>query len=603
MKQADVHKGNGRRRRKRQTGLSLTVKLFLTYLVLFYIPVITLLLYFQNKSKAEAEDAYIEMYEPIFNQTAAYLEYKMKAYKDYLNTMSYNNTLIAGLKQKTDGVNDSLAFWNAQVMEMRGILLRHSLSKELESFTIYSDSPLTDISEREDFRKLSSLEQEGLPRLISRRETFLWQVENRTAQDHYLSVYKGIIDYDAEGDFLGVIQIQVSTGDMIELLENNSLYPETSTYLCNPGTGEMIRTKNAKPVEAAIFAEYLKKFSIYMYGEVKWSRSEIEGEACLAMYEKIPGTPYLLVSTVPKKVVISNQMKAYLQIYYLLAGLSVIILPLAYFMIHHTLKRMHDLIEYMKAVQDGNYTIPILRGGNDEIGSLTRHFNVMLTKILLLMDEKYELGQENSHLELMAVQAQINPHFLYNSLDQIYWKTMQSEDQDVPKMVYALSQYYKLSLQKGRDIVALEDELQHVRFYLKIQNIRYKDKIFYQEYIPENYLSYHMPKITLQPFVENAVLHGILEKDEGSGLIEIAAFVKGGEFVIEIRDDGVGIPPEKLESIGKKNTDAQTHGYGLYNVERRIQLFFGKEGYVSYESMPGYGTTAVLHLPENNRPV
>ena len=197
------------------------------------------------------------------------------------------------------------------------------------------------------------------------------------------------------------------------------------------------------------------------------------------------------------------------------------------------------------------------------------------------------------------MQAQINPHFLYNTLDAIIWLAEAGEQKKVVAMVGSLSEFFRTSLNRGKDIVTIKEELQHVRSYLEIQQVRYQDILEYQIDVPEELNQYLIPKITIQPLVENALYHGIKNK-RGVGRIEVRGMKADGYIILSIEDDGIGIDEKRLQQVRDGiESKAQTGEaiYGLYNVNERIRLNFGKEYGISIESIYGKSTVVSIKLP------
>ncbi len=202
--------------------------------------------------------------------------------------------------------------------------------------------------------------------------------------------------------------------------------------------------------------------------------------------------------------------------------------------------------------------------------------------------------------EFELLQAQINPHFLYNTLDAIVWSAEAGNQKQVVKMVGSLSDFFRSSLNKGKEEVTVREELQHVRSYLEIQQIRYQDILKYEIDVPESLFGYEIPKITIQPVVENALYHGIKEK-RGGGTIRVEGSEGEEDFTIRVIDDGSGMDPERLLEVQKGLTDKDPEAkkiYGLYNVNERIRLGYGEEYGISITSESGVGTTVTIRLPK-----
>ena len=202
--------------------------------------------------------------------------------------------------------------------------------------------------------------------------------------------------------------------------------------------------------------------------------------------------------------------------------------------------------------------------------------------------------------EFDLLQSQINPHFLYNTLDAIIWSAEAGNQKQVVNMVGNLSDFFRLSLNKGKEIVFVREELQHVRSYLEIQKIRYQDILHFDINVPENILDYRIPKLSVQPVVENALYHGIKNK-RGGGKIVVTGEEKEDFYSITVEDDGKGMSQERLREIRKAIQEGlpdQNVVYGLYNVNERIRLNYGEEYGIHIESIPEQGTRVVIRLPK-----
>ncbi|WP_034446403.1 sensor histidine kinase [Butyrivibrio sp. AE2032] len=204
--------------------------------------------------------------------------------------------------------------------------------------------------------------------------------------------------------------------------------------------------------------------------------------------------------------------------------------------------------------------------------------------------------------EFELLQAQINPHFLYNTLDAIVWSAEAGNQKQVVKMVGSLSEFFRSSLNKGKETVTVREELSHVRSYLEIQQIRYQDILSYGIDVPESLFTYGIPKITVQPVVENALYHGIKNR-RGGGKITVSGYEDEDDYYIIVEDDGMGMTQERLKEVtdslsGSGNDDGKI--YGLYNVNERIRLEYGDDYGLKVESVYGEGSTITIHLPKNS---
>jgi two-component system sensor histidine kinase YesM len=268
--------------------------------------------------------------------------------------------------------------------------------------------------------------------------------------------------------------------------------------------------------------------------------------------------------------------------------------------IYLPIKKLHDVTTTITK----NDLQALVTGENvDEITELGMTFNIMIGRVRELLNAKV-LEQENlKKAELKALQAQINPHFLYNTLDTIVWMAEANKTDQVIEIVRALSSFFRIALSKGKDWIPIRQEIEHVRSYLAIQRIRYRDILNYKIEVDEDLLDGTILKLTLQPLVENALYHGIKNK-RGGGTVVVRAQLVGNDLVrLEVQDDGVGFTPRKLAQIRSTLEDESGEislkegGFGLENVNRRIKLYYGKEYGLYVQSEYKVGTQVVARIP------
>lgn len=263
-------------------------------------------------------------------------------------------------------------------------------------------------------------------------------------------------------------------------------------------------------------------------------------------------------------------------------------------------KPIHKLKKLMKKAQEGDLTVSFNAKYNDEIGELGSSFNTMVKEINNLIN-LVQIEEKNKRIaEMNVLQAQINPHFMYNTLDTIRWMAEEHDEDDIVEIIEALTNLLRISLSKGKEIITVKEEMSHIQSYLTIQKIRYEDKLDYEIQFDANILNYKLIKLILQPLIENAIYHGIKEK-RGNGKIIITGEIKDNLLYFTIIDNGKGIEEEKLNRINymlKNNTGKENEiGYGIFNVNARIKLIYGEEYGLTYQSTFGQGTVVELKHP------
>ena len=282
-----------------------------------------------------------------------------------------------------------------------------------------------------------------------------------------------------------------------------------------------------------------------------------------------------------------------------MVAVAVLLAAVVILLISYTFTRpIGKLMTAMKEIEKGDFKIQVVNKSRDEIGRLTESFNFMVSKIDHLVKEVYQekIAQKNAELE--ALQAQINPHFLYNTLDSINWMLMDIGADDISDVVVSLGDILKYSIH-GKDVlVPLNEEVQYIESYLCIQKNRLEDRLCTSMEIQKEARACMVPKLILQPMVENAILHGIEPMKDG-GRVRITAGLEQQNLLITIEDNGPGMAPEELEQCRAAvySESGATDSIGMRNVHRRLRLHFGEEYGLAIESRHQEGTIVTLRMP------
>lgn len=233
-----------------------------------------------------------------------------------------------------------------------------------------------------------------------------------------------------------------------------------------------------------------------------------------------------------------------------------------------------------------------------ELRELTQSLNTMAGRLQGLIDENRREQENLKKSELRALQAQINPHFLYNTLDAIVWLAEAGQSREVIHITRALSDFFRISLSQGKDWIPLSEEIKHLTGYLTIQKIRYRDILDYEIDIPEEIGHVQVLKLLLQPLVENAIYHGVKHR-RGRGLVKVTGCVEDGWLLLQVQDNGAGMTAERLAQVreGLRSSSQQSAGYALFNVNKRIQLYYNLAQGIEIESCENHGTTVSLKVP------
>ncbi len=461
---------------------------------------------------------------------------------------------------------------------------------EPNSVIFYVDkASMTAGSQSGRFRSISAIRQlDWYSQLETNNGSPTWvRQQEELSGNAYLSVVRELWSHSNYTESLGVLSVTFEKSHLENLLLESSqrqmMYIETSDgrlLAANVPEEELVRL----PIEER------------GRGDSRFSLKTVDESAYLVCSRMTAKTGVFVVSLIPAKMLEQEVTAANIRMIFIYAGICLIgllaILPLT----HSITKRTGLLKEQMIQMQEG--IIRKVDGAGDyrdEIGQLITHYNGMVDKMGELMQEQYELGQAKTEAELHALQSQINPHFLYNTLDMINWMAQKNETDNIRNVVQAMSRFYRLVLSKGRDIVTIGDEIKMCEAYMDIQRSRYRGKIVYEAEFDEEICEYLIPKITLQPFLENAIIHGIHEKEDASGVVMLSGWIEDGRIVLSVTDDGKGM------SEADRNKPQTGSHYGMLNIAKRLELFYGEKIPIELESSPGIGTCVVISVPAVRR--
>ena len=418
--------------------------------------------------------------------------------------------------------------------------------------------------------------------------------------DEMISLSREVQSYE-NGTFRGVILINLNMNKITEIC--NSFQEKQENFICIINDkGELVyEQQNGKERFAFDEKENRQKLNTALE-RMKEScfRLNYRGEKYLVTRTDMKTTGWTLVSMVPYKSVMAETM-AISGVMILAVVITLIVtLLLLNRILTGVVKPLKKLEKYMVQVNPDNMDQRMEILTDDEIGHLSMKFNQMMDRIRNLKEQVIEEQEDKRKYELQALQAQINPHFLYNTLDSIIWMA-ETNDSNIVAMTEALAKLFRISLNKGNEEISLERELEHVKNYLIIQSMRYADKFTYEISVDPGVERCRTIKLILQPIVENCIYHGI-KKKRGTGKITIRAYRREQNLIIEVSDDGCGMPKEICRKILSDEIESEKisgSGIGVKNENARLQLRFGKKYGLSYSSEEGVGTTVTYVLPYN----
>ncbi|MCR1950743.1 histidine kinase [Clostridium sp. DSM 100503] len=413
-------------------------------------------------------------------------------------------------------------------------------------------------------------------------------------EQYVLNIYQPVYEKYIFDQHIGILVIGIGENHINEFYSNLDKELSVKTYLTYKD-GNIISNEYKDLIGTK--SQY-KDFLIEENGEKRISNKVI-------IYKNISNWDWYMVGEIPKEALLKDT-KCVILIIILWVIIIDLIISIGFYKFSKSLYKPMDLIiKKMEEVSTGNLDVRINEEwkGRD-FRQLTNGFNSMIQRIHLLMDRVKKEQEEIKQIELNKLQSQIQPHFLYNTLECIHWQALSDGNKIVSRMVKALANYYRLSLSKGRDLVTLSEELSNIENYLIIQNARYSDIIQLEIDIDDKMKKILVPKITLQPLIENSIYHGIRVRERVKGKILITVSELSNRVIVSVIDDGIGMSKEQLFNINKSISQLdENEGYGIKNVNKRIEMMFGTEYGLFYKQNKYGGTTVDIILPkgrENN---
>ena len=382
-----------------------------------------------------------------------------------------------------------------------------------------------------------------------------------------------------------------------KLLQDNITSTENVAYLVN-SRDNLVATSNS-----------------FLYGTYPFSSDEIRenimssnnfitktvlGKKVYAGFYRIKNTDWYMVAVMPADPIMKKSTHIIGNFLLIYIAFLLIAFIIASRLSHSMTRRLSLVVNQMAKVR---FEPPVQlkdADSQDEIGELIDTYNYMSRKIQQLMDDQAKAAENLRIAEFDSLQAQINPHFLYNTMDMISWLAQQGKSDEVTEVVRRLSRFYRLTLSRKQELTTIADEAEHVTIYIELQNMRFNNGIDFIMDIPDYLMEYSMPKLIFQPLVENSIIHGIMEKEEKTGSIVLTGWMEDEDIVLLLSDAGVGIDPDILPKFLDgtfHNPQSKGSNVAVYNTHRRLQILYGERYGLSFSSTKGQGTEVQIRIP------
>ncbi|MBW9173743.1 sensor histidine kinase [Clostridium estertheticum] len=560
-------------------GIQFIITISFTLITVFAMLFVGILIY--NKSSNLLENNATLSTKQLVNQVNSNIEYYLKSTKE-----------VSNLLEKNIYLNENIP--NNKLQDQMNVI--QTIREDITSVAVFSDkgeliieSPSLILKD-----KVNIINQDWFKSAINKSENIkfsLPHVQNlfNGKHDWVVSLSRGIYFYSGTKKVHGVLLVDMNYSTIGQLCQNISIGKRGYIYIVD-SDNNIIYHPQQQLINIGLKSE---KREDYLGSYIEDSD---EGKK-LVTIKTVDYTNWKVVAVAYMSEISDLKKTGTNFIGWILFVCIILVIFIFGFIsakISHPIKQLE---ESMKRVEEGEFNIYIDVKGEDEVERLATAFNLMISKVRYLMGQIVIQQEAKRKSELDALQAQINPHFLYNTLDSIVWMAENGKNDGVITMVTALAKLFRISISRGRNIITVREEIEHAKNYLIIQKIRYKNKFKFEIITQEEVLEYKTTKLILQPLIENSIYHGI-EYMVDEGFIRISVSITNGKLLYEVSDNGLGIDPEKLKHLleYRVKTDSGS-GVGVKNVHERIQIRYGMEYGLEIQSEIEEGTTIKIWLP------
>lgn len=540
------------------------------------------------------ENAYKNVNDTIF-QTKNYLDNMLSDVFQQLVSLSNDPRILSLMDKEESDINPSSY-----------VDIDNNLKLIYSRYDVILNSVLVDLNQKEFLLYHSGYNSnpsvnynQYFSRFSGSKEGFYWRNIHQdrvfNQQDRVLSVFRLIDRNHSKGIVLFNLR-----AEFFEQVLNKSLIGENG-YLALISPDGKYESKNVKE-EYKLDEATLHSIQGLSKKSGQFSYESPSGEGMIVIYDTLAANNWKIAAVIPQNEMLKkvNYIKDFT--IFLVALMIVLVVVLTNFVGKYISKPFERLAQQMGKVDKEHLDFNMEMSGPEEMKVLHTGFKELIIRIQTLMEQIRLEQEEKRQLEFAIMHAQINPHFLYNTLYSIKGLCDMGLNKDASQMVTALSSFFRIGISKGKEIISIQDEIEHIQHYLFIQEMRYGDDFTYEIDVDPEILSYHIIKLSLQPLIENAIYHGVKQK-RGQGKITIRGYQMGDAIHLEVADNGNGIEHDKLQDIlvelkASYQDKKRFIGIGLKSVNERIKIHFGKEYGLTIASEPGNGTVISIIIPK-----
>lgn len=550
-------------------------KIMSTYIIVAVIPITIMGLLWYNHTKRtllEKEETSIKNY---LSQAVTNMDNILKIYDNLSDYISFNQTISDVVYHNYDSYYDMYNQYTKTLDPMLSSL--KYFHSDINQVTIYVDK---DIVEHDTTIAPSSyIKNEDWYSLLIGNINIHWLVSK---EDESAFSVRNMPSLQADSS-IGALYINVDYNKLFESFKNM----KDSNY------GIFIIDENGKEIfEYSVFDDDNSSMELTYDEYLTQKNTSLRNK--YSIVECSSDTETWTVVLYKPVILIYNNINSMLYRSIMIIGLVIVIcFFISSLLAKHMVSDLEKLRENMEQVENGNMKIIVQSSSKDEVGTLVRGFGKMINQINSLIEDVYKSRIIQKDYEMKALQAQINPHFLYNSLSLINWMAIEADQKEISIITLSLSSFYRTALNKGKNILYVRDEILNMKSYLDIQLMMHDYEFDVDIKIDNEIMDYKILNLLLQPLIENAIDHGIDLKREGRGKISITGYLDKNDVILSVADNGVGMEQDKIDTILTENSK----GYGVRNVNERIKLYYGTEYEIKIESEIGIGTKMIVRIP------
>ncbi|MEK3912836.1 sensor histidine kinase [Paenibacillus sp. FSL H7-0331] len=582
--------------------IKLRHKLLIAFILIVLIPTLSIGFFSYKKSSSIIQEQTSHAYLEALRQTTINISYRLREVEN-ISELIYTNEKLQKIVRRAAAQKLSISEVYEDYKSLTEIITNLEKNRNIFRIRLFVPGNPLYATENRNIFPINAVDAQKLnEELLSQPGFMKWSFVDQQAYlsngiKSVLSLNRLMKDFEQVNNVLGAVAIDVDENTLNEVLRDMSLSLPYQALLVNKDTVITTYTNN-KSDQLSISWDMLRnKLQSHPLPYKGYEKLEMDGKSYLYLVHPVDQLDWRLVVLIPT-INITDQstlLGFFISILTLILVVAAILLSIV--LSGRITRPIHILADKMKGIEQGNFGEMVEVTGHDEISLLQRRFNRMSTEINSLIEEVYKITISKQQEEMKVLESRINSHFLYNTLDTVKWMAFRNKEPDIVQIVTSLSKFFRISLNKGNDVLTVDKELEHVAAYMDIQNVRFNGQLGYHPVIEAEILGLEIIKLILQPIVENGIIHGVNRKADKKGNIVIRGVIVGEFIEFMVIDDGVGMDAAARDRLFTSSTT----GYGLRNVHQRLVLTYGPDCGVRVWSKPGMGTAVKLILRKERR--